>query len=215
MAATEGESASTIHHGSSDIDLGIEGGRIQRSAHVAYFWETQKEFVEAVRFLETGLRAGDHCIIFGHEDANNAVCRVLKERGCDVTALHATGRISIIGGDISGQRILERIGAVFQQALDKGAPLIRLLGNIGWGKKHWPEDHDLLAFEAKVTDVAKQFPCVVVCMYDTPSLAGHVLHHGGFGTHPYLMSGPGPLFGKSRIMSPPSCFCNVLKPSPL
>jgi formate hydrogenlyase transcriptional activator len=182
-----------VHQQSSDIDFGIAAQRTQKSAHVAYFWETQKEFVEAVRFLETGLRGGDHCVIFGHEDANNAVCRVLKERGRDVAALRAANRISIIGGDISGQRMLETIGAVFQEALDRGAPLIRLLGNIGWGKKHWPEDQDLLALEAKVTDAAKQFPCVVVCMYDTPSLAGHVLHHGGFGTHPYLMNGPGPL----------------------
>jgi len=179
--------------GMAEIELGIRGQRAHQSAHVAYFWETQEEFVEAIRFLETGLRGSDYCVVFGHDDANKAVCGVLEERGLDVKAFQAEGRIAVLGGVPSGEKILQTIGAAFSAALNRGAPLIRLLGNIGWGKKNWPEDHDLLAFEAKVTDAARRFPCVVVCMYDTISLSGHVVRHGGMETHPYLMFGSGPL----------------------
>jgi PAS domain S-box-containing protein len=64
--------------------------------------------------------------------------------------------------------------------------LIRLLGNIGWGKPGWPGDYDLFAFEAKVTAAAKEFPCVVLCMYDVTALPGLVIRRGAYGTHPLI-----------------------------
>jgi hypothetical protein len=64
--------------------------------------------------------------------------------------------------------------------------LIRLLGNIGWGKSGWPGDYDLLAFEAKVTAAAKEFPCVILCMYDVAALPGLVIRRGAYGTPPLI-----------------------------
>jgi formate hydrogenlyase transcriptional activator len=193
MTITEGEQVNSRLAGSAEIEFGIDGQRTHKSAHVAYFWETEEEFAAAVRFLEAGLRGRDHCVIFGHEEANRKVCRHLEELGFDTEMLSRAGRITVLGGRPLGDDILQSIGAAFQQAVENGAPLIRLLGNIGWGKPGWPEDADLLAFEAKVTDAAQQFPCVVVCMYDAPALSGHVIHHGGFESHPYLKSVSAPL----------------------
>jgi formate hydrogenlyase transcriptional activator len=193
MTTTENVETRSDGAGIAQIDFGILEQRVPYAAHVAYFWETQQEFVAAVRFLETGLRGDDHCVVFGHDEANQAVCKILQERGFDVEKLTADNRLTILGGNPSAEVILKNIGAAFSGGLYKGASLIRLLGNIGWGKPNWPDDHELLAFEAKVTEAAKKFPCVVVCMYDTPSLSGHVLHHGGFETHPHLIIGPGAL----------------------
>lgn len=163
------------------------GGEIPIHAHVAYFWETDEEFAEAVSFLEVGLHGSDHCVVFGHEEANQAVCRILRERGLDVDALQATRQLSVLDGVPSGDKILSAIAADFEQAIADDAPLIRLLGNIGWYKDNWPDEKDLLAFEAKVTDATKQFPCVVVCLYDMRSLPGFVVHQGGFETHPLVV----------------------------
>ncbi|MBI3948847.1 MAG: PAS domain S-box protein [Acidobacteria bacterium] len=78
-------------------------------------------------------------------------------------------------------------GASTEQAIADGAPLIRLLGNIGWRKLNWPDDEDLLAFEAKITAATEHFPCVVVCMYDLHALSGPIVHHGAFETHPLIV----------------------------
>ena len=48
---------------------------------------------------------------------------------------------------------------------------------------------DILAFEAKVTGAAKQFPCVVTCMYDVAHLSGTVMVHGAYETHPLTFCG--------------------------
>ena len=186
MATTESGELITSRPGLAKVDFGIGGGKVAHSAHIAYFWETDQAFANAVRFLEAGLRGRDHCVIFGHEEANQAVCNILQDHGFNVQDLLAQQRLTILGGNPSGDIILEIIGSSFQQALARGAPLIRLLGNIGWGKPGWPNDHDLLAFEAKVTAAAKQFPCVVVCMYDVVGLPGIVVRHGAYGTHPLI-----------------------------
>jgi len=171
------------------VDLGIEGESLPLHSHAAYVWETDREFADAVRFLEAGLRGTDHCVMFGHEEANEAVSEILRERGFDVEGLRARRRLIVLGGSTSGDVILNTIAAAFEQAIADGAPLIRLLGNIGWGHQGWPGDKDLLAFEAKVTDAAKQFPCVVVCMYDVRALSGLIVQHGAFETHPLIVQG--------------------------
>jgi PAS domain-containing protein len=169
-----------------EVEFGMGGGTVLQTSHVAYFWETEKEFADAVRFLEAGLRGLDRCVIFGHEEANQAVCNILQNHGLDVNDLLAQQRITILGGNPSGEKILETIGGAFQQALVRGAPLIRLLGNIGWGKSGWPGDYDLFAFEAKVTAAAKEFPCVILCMYDVAALPGLIIGCGAYGTHPLI-----------------------------
>ena len=177
----------TIQSELRTADLGIGDEAVPLHAHAAYFWETDKEFADAVGFLEKGLRGTDHCVIFGHEEANQATCKILRQQGFDVEALQAKRRLSILGGNPSGNTILSAIAADFEQAMSGGASLIRLLGNIGWCKDNWPPEEDLLAFEAKVTDATKQFPCVVVCMYDVSVLSGLIVHHGGFETHPFIV----------------------------
>lgn len=166
------------------IDLGIRDEKLSSGDHVAYFWQTKEEFAEGVNFLEIGLRGEDHCVLFGYEEANEKVCGILQMHGFDVDALVAAGRLTLLSGDPDGDLMLANIGTTFAAALDRGAELIRLLGNIGWGRANWPNEKDILAFEAKVTGAAKAFPSVIVCMYDVNSLSGNIIVHGAYETHP-------------------------------
>lgn len=166
------------------IDLGIHDLRGAPGDHIAYFWETDREFEAATGFLEKGILNGEHVVVFGFEDANDRVLEVLERKGVDWRALQKEERISVLGPESTGDLMLSRIGATFQKALDAGAPMIRLLGNIGWGRGGWPDEVDILRFEAKVTGAAKSFPCIAVCMYDVNYLSGSVVLKGAFGTHP-------------------------------
>ena len=166
------------------IPLGLRDEYVRVGDHIAYFWETPREFCEAIRFLEVGLEQDEFCVIFGHTEANRRVSELLAERGYDCTRLEAEGRLAIIRGQTTGAHILSTIDHVFTTALERGTTLIRLLGNIGWGHHDWPAERELLEFEARVTGAAKQFPCVVVCMYDVGALSGGVILHGAFETHP-------------------------------
>ncbi len=166
------------------IRLGILDQYAAPGDHIGYFWETEQEFEEGVGFLAAGLHNGDACFVFGHEAANDKVLALLRMREFPVDELLRAKRLQVLTGSPSGDAMLGEIGAAFQAALAAGAPTLRLLGNIGWGKRNWPVDDEILAFEAKVTEAAKQLPCVIVCMYDVRSLSGRVLFKGGFETHP-------------------------------
>ena len=171
------------------VELGLRGERVRLGDHIAYFWEKEREFEEAVKFLILGIRQGEHAVVFGHDEANEKVLGILRRNGLDTGHLQKANRLSVIGGGPSGEKMLGGIGEKFQQAVDRGASCIRLLGNIGWSKPDWPDDLDILAFEARVTAAAKRFPCVVMCLYDVAHLSGTVMVHGAYETHPLTFCG--------------------------
>lgn len=169
--------------------MGLQEDYLNLSDHVAYFWESDREFDKAVGFLEAGLRGNDHCVIFGYQDANDRVLQVLRGLGFEPQQLIAGGRLSVLMASATGDETLAKIGETFQAAISSGAKLIRLLGNIGWNRAKWPDEADLLVFEAKVTTAAREFPCVVICMYDIRALAGQVVIRGGLECHPVTIRG--------------------------
>lgn len=177
------------HSPAPRISLGIRGEEVDVGSHLAFFWETEEEFAEAVEFLAAGLRAGDHVVIFGYDEANEKVCGILSSKGWDCERLAAAGRLSIVCGRLLGEEMLSEIAATFDTALVGGASMIRLLGNIGWGKEGWPDERDVLAFEARVTEAARQAPCVVLCLYDVNQLSGRIVLHGAFECHPLTICG--------------------------
>lgn len=173
----------------TSIELGIHGERVSPGDHIALLWEKPQEFEAAVGFLELALRGREHGVIFGHHEANERVVQILTSRGYDVEALEREGKLTILSGTPSGDALLGSVGSTFQRAMENGATLIRLLGNIGWGREHWPMEEEILAFEAKVTSAAKAFPCVVLCLYDVNSLTGRIIVHGAYETHPLTICG--------------------------
>ncbi len=171
------------------VALGINEENVDVADHIAFFWETEEQFSEAVGFLEIGLRGTDSCVVFGHPAANSRVLSVLQSHGFDDKQLTQEGRLAVLGGKPSGNGMLSEIGAIFQKAIDGGASMVRLLGNIGWGHEGWPNELDILEFESKVTAACKHFPCVVVCMYDIAHLSGRIMVHGAYETHPLTFCG--------------------------
>ena len=165
------------------IPLGLRDEYVGAGDHIAYFWETPKEFREAVRFLEVGLEREEFCVIFGHTEGNRRVSECLAERGYDCARLEAEGRLVIVPVQTTRAHMLSTIGYVFTAALERGTTLIRLLADIRGGGDGRPVEKDLLEFEARVVGAAKQFPCVVVCMYEVSALPGGVILHGAFETH--------------------------------
>jgi len=173
----------------STVPLGIRNQMVKLCDHIAYFWESEEEFAEGVGFLEAGLRGTDYCVVFGHPEANQKVLAILAEHGFPKESL--VGRVAVLGGKRLPDEMLAEIGATFQSAVNGGAKLLRLLGNIGWGHPDWPLENDILQFEAQVTEACRTFPCVVVCMYDVKSLSGRVVIRGGLQTHPLTMCDAG------------------------
>ena len=130
-----------------------------------------------------GLRNGDYCINFGHDDANARVREILAS-DFDVDELVRTLQLTMLPGHHDAKQILSAIGASFAAAQQRGSKMLRLLGNIGWGLPDWPDEDAILEFEAAVTTAIKTLPAVVVCMYDARKVPGRAMFRGAFETHP-------------------------------
>jgi MEDS: MEthanogen/methylotroph, DcmR Sensory domain/Putative zinc-finger len=173
------------------IQLGITPDRIELGSHLIYFWESDEEFGRGVRFLEPGLTGRDHCIIFGHDEAIDSVFQQLLALGFDTASLLRDRRITVLRRQASAHTTLSDIEDLFKAAVRTGAPAIRYLGNLGFGKAPLPGTgvDDVLELEAKATALARRFPAVVVCMYDINTLPGRLILKGGFQTHPLAVCG--------------------------
>ena len=89
--------------------------------------------------------------------------------------------------------MVAEITSRFEAALAAGAPVIRLLGNVGWGRVTGPRDAELASFEARLTPLARKYPSVILCLHEVRSLTGPTARYGLLRTHPQMLDEGGVL----------------------
>lgn len=169
------------------IALGITDDEVPLGSHVIYFWRSDDEFQRGVQFLELGIDdESQHCVLFGHDEANDQVLEILRKTGRDPDRIIGEGRLDILRRESCTSETLARIDAAFSSAVLKGARAIRYLGNLGIGQAPLPGRgaDDVVELERGATDLAHRYPCVIVCAYDINTVSGRLILDGGFGTHP-------------------------------
>jgi PAS domain S-box-containing protein len=175
------------------VDLGIAGWRVPIHSHIAYLWETEREFAEAVGFVEAGLRGSDHCVVVGDRRDNNRILAILERRGLDIERFRNKKRLTVLERTATAETMLGVISGAIETALAAGAPVVRLFGNVGWGREAGPSDAELLAYETRLTQVARGSPCVILCLHEVNALTGMIARHGVFGRHPQMVAEDGVL----------------------
>jgi len=171
---------------SPGIPLGLDGALAAPGDHLAYFWESEQEFGATVGFVAAGAAQGETSVLLGHEGANDRIEAATNRAGIDTATLRREGRLHFVSGLRSADALLELVGAKIDLAVDRGAPLVRILGNLGWGRPEWPNEPDLLRFEARVTNEVRKLPVIVMCAYDVGHLAGGPVLLGGLECHPLI-----------------------------
>jgi hypothetical protein len=173
------------------MSLGVIRDRVEIGSHLVYFWQDEKEFAQGVSFLDPGLREHHHCVIFGHDEANQHVLQALRRKGFDPAQLAAADKLTVLTRQLSTDFVLAEIDKIFNNAMRNGFSAIRFLGNLAWGYPNCPEQNQVLELESRVTGLAHKFPCVVVCMYDVNTMPGRMVLKGGFETHPFTLCSHG------------------------
>ena len=166
------------------IPLGISDDRVGLGSHLIYFWDDDAEFRRGVKFLNPGLGQGDHCIVFGHDEAIERVLASLVGDGFDTDRLIKDLQLTVLPRRKSAQQTLSDINDVVQAALRAGAKAVRFLGNLGMGRDPLPGgEDDVLDLECRATALISPLPCVIVCMYDVRTLSGKLIFNGGLRSH--------------------------------
>lgn len=170
------------------VPLGLDGAAVAPGDHLAYFWDTDGEFDRAAGFIAAGIGKRETCLLLGHEEANTRLRGTLERGGLDTTSLGGKGLLHFLSPEgASGQALLQELGERIKAAVDRGQPLVRILGNLGWGRPGWPTDSELIRLEAQVTAAIHNLPAVVMCAYDVRGTPGLPLLQAGLECHPWTV----------------------------
>jgi hypothetical protein len=169
-----------------DVPLGLGNELAARGDHIAYFWESESDFEAMAGFLAAGLSLGEACVLVGHDAAHERVLAGLERLGLGLRALTDEGRIQVASVSSSAGGLLLEVDQRIRDAVARGLPAVRVLGNLNWGRgtPGWPSDREILQLEAQVTRAVERLPSIVVCAYEIGNLPGPMLVKGGFECHP-------------------------------
>ncbi|HXJ78988.1 MAG TPA: MEDS domain-containing protein [Candidatus Methylomirabilis sp.] len=169
------------------VPLGMAGEFAAPGDHISYFWESEHEFDAAAGFLAAGVERDEGCVLLGHDAANARLLAGLERRGLAPDELRRRDRLHTVSGEQPADAVLGAIGDRIRTAVDRGVPMVRVLGNLGWEHPGWPAEADILRLEARVTDAVRNLASVVMCAYDVRGLSGRSLLLGGLECHPLTL----------------------------
>jgi hypothetical protein len=172
-----------------DIPLGLGSALAAPGDHIAYFWESEREFDATAGFLAAGASLGEACVLIGHDAANERLMAGLERLGLSVRALMQERQLQVASVSASADGLLLELDERIKDAVHRGMPAVRILGTLGWGRgtSGWPPDREILRLEAHVTGAAERLPSIVVCAYDMTNLPGPMLLKGGLECHPLTL----------------------------
>jgi DcmR-like sensory protein/putative zinc finger protein len=196
--------------GDRDIPLGLGSELVSLGDHIAYFWESEREFDATAGFLAAGVSRGEACVLVGHDAAHERLLARLERRGLSVRALTQDHQLQVTSVRSSADGLLLEVEDRIKDAVHRGMPAVRILGNLNWGRgtPGWPSDREILRLEAQVTRAAERLPSIVVCAYDVTALPGPMLFKGGLECHPLTFRRDGLRHNEHHV--PPERFLEEL-----
>jgi hypothetical protein len=169
------------------VALGIADAFAAPGDHIGYFWEHEREFDATAGFLAAGIERDEVCVLLGHDAATARVLAGLERRGLPPNDLRQLDRFHTLSGQQAADALLREIDDRMRTAIDDGRPMVRILGHLGWEQPGWPAERDILSLEARLTDIVRKLPSVVLCAYDVRGLSGRRLLLGGLECHPLTL----------------------------
>src|SRR5437870_11940073 len=180
--------AETLAHGRSD-GVSIGALHLPVHSHLATFYDSDAGRLRlTVPFLRDGLLAGEPCFLVASGEVQAVYLRALdQETGGSVQRAIQQGLISILPG--VGPRVEDALAVWeegFWRAVNGGARLLRVVGEMESERQVFESDAEMIAYEFAVNALTERFPCVVLCQYDVRQFDGTTIL-GALKAHPDLL----------------------------
>lgn len=171
-----------------EVSLGWSKGSVPLHTHACFYYSDDPTLRQTLSFLRVGLdEPGTFNVIFADTSRHQQLLDWLQDGyPRQLADVMADRRLAVIGGAPTRELLLSQIAAELDDAMGRGARLIRFLGFIAWGQPGWPDEDELLDFESQVNDAVMAYPAVIICTYGVPKLSGRQLVEGGLTTHPMV-----------------------------
>ena len=168
------------------------GRAFHHGDHVcALFSNVQEQETVAAQFIAAGLRAGERCLFVGSSSV--ALQRFgdrLQADGVDAAAeqdrgallLLTTQQAHLIDGCFDSERMLTMLNQAVEDALNDGFAGLRTCGDMTWLLDNSPGSHQVVEYEALITELFRKARALAMCQYDRSRLPAEILDYS-LATH--------------------------------
>lgn len=170
----------------------VAGLPFHQGDHVcALFSNGQEQETVAAQFIAAGLRAGERCLFVGASPA--ALERFgdrLRAEGLDAAAeqrrgallLLTTAQAHLVDGCFDSERMLRMLNQAVEDALNDGFAGLRTCGDMTWLLDDAPGSHQVVEYEALVTELFRKARALAMCQYDRSRLPAEIIDYA-LATH--------------------------------
>src|SRR5262245_5390340 len=109
-----------------DIPLGLGSELVALGDHIAYFWESEREFDATAGFLATGALLGEACVLIGHDAAHERLLASLERRGLSVPALMGERQLQVASVRSSADGLRLELDERIKDSVHRGMPAVRI-----------------------------------------------------------------------------------------
>lgn len=164
--------------------LSLAGTEIEHFHVCAFFDSRHQEYAVLTPFYQEGVAQGEmnlHIVDTAQMDEHRAR---LREGGIDVAHCEACGQLELstwlgayldADGKFDKDRMLALLDQVCANALERGFPRVRIMGNMDWVFTDAARAREILAYEAEVNEVLARNRQPAVCVYDIAKLSGEMM----------------------------------------
>lgn len=156
----------------------IEGIAIDEGDHLCSLYQNDLGRVKlSVPFLANGLRAGEVCYLIAAPDAQAHILGQLGDVYGGTAQAIEEQRLVVSEGQASGPEMYAFLEQNFVMATRGGGRFLRLVGDMVWALEKGVAVDDLMDFELRYNHtLARRFPIVSLCQYDTRAFSGKAVH---------------------------------------
>lgn len=168
-------------HERHTVALGFADQTVPPGAHICQIFSADEERLDALmRFLRSGLEAGERAACFTEKLDETQLTNFLAERGLSCEELMESGALSRAGtsevyfqdGRFDPDRMLALLRQFHKNSVADGFPAARVIGEMTADVQHIEGGSRLMEYESRVSMLLKEVPITAVCQYDANTFDG-------------------------------------------
>ena len=163
------------------VSLGFTDQTFPAGVHMCQIFSEDEERLDALlKFLSSGLEAGERTACFTEKLDDVQLARHLAEHGLSCEELTQSGTFSKAGtgevyfqdGRFDPDRMLDLLRQFHRDSVAGGFPAARVIGEMTEKVQHVPGGSRLTEYESRVSLLQKEMPITAVCQYDAKAFDG-------------------------------------------
>lgn len=156
----------------------LAGKAVDVPVHIPAFYDSDAGRVRLTApFLAEGIRSGQPCFLIAQgEELNSYLVALDAEPDIDVDKALSTGALTVVAGP--GKTVPQALDfweRKLWEAVDRGATLLRAVGEMYSERQVFESEQEMLTYEAAFNMTARRFPCAVICQYDVRKFDGRAV----------------------------------------